>query len=472
MLLDLSLLSELLPYSITMPNFYPWPRQHPLTPPEAELFHRGGCAQHQTQHSGQGKMHESGDGFAPSYVLAAAPTMYQATMNYTHMLPPAPPDLSISTCFASATAPSLPPINVPDLIVEKQSSFRRERQEEQSGNQPAKTEKAVGGVCAELDYDLDQMTDFVAEMAQSIVVRASPVHPDFRKFVSNLLTSTRLPSSTVLAGLNYLARRMSMVNTPQPYKASDGQVWRMLTVSLMLGSKFFDDNTFQNRSWAEVTGIPVKELNTLEYQWLEAIDWKLHVNTEKSEDFVRWFVSWENWRAEKKRLATRVASAPPAMIDTNVQRRRSQVNTFSPAQPIANWAHNYQQERRQSYPILQAYNRAYLQHVSPIQMSPPSAPHSGPTTPDCRLLGAGLPTIADRFPAARYTQRQPPASSQASRQMPSVPYHLPLNTKNNNYYYSQHLWSVHHPGCICGCNSRYKDPYSMAPKHMPQLVAG
>lgn len=94
---------------------------------------------------------------------------------------------------------------------------------------------AVGGVCAHLDYELDQMADYVSDMAQRIVLPGSPVSPAFRKFCSSILSSTRLPSTTILLGMNYLARRMNHLNSAGPYKASDGQVWRMLTVGLLLG---------------------------------------------------------------------------------------------------------------------------------------------------------------------------------------------------------------------------------------------
>jgi hypothetical protein len=118
-----------------------------------------------------------------------------------------------------------------------------------------------GGVCAVLDYQIDQMTDYVAEMAQRIVLPTNPVSPAFRKFVSGLLSSTRLPSTTILLGMNYLARRTNMMNAagqnPALSKSPDAALWRMLTIGLLLGSKFLDDNTFQNRSWSEVSGIPV-----------------------------------------------------------------------------------------------------------------------------------------------------------------------------------------------------------------------
>jgi hypothetical protein len=168
---------------------------------------------------------------------------------------------------------------------------------------------ASGGVCAVLDYEIDQITEYVAEMAQRIVLPGTPVSPAFRKFVSGLLSSTRLPSTTILLGMNYLARRMNMLNAAGPYKATDGVVWRMLTIGLLLGSKFLDDNTFQNRSWSEVSGIAVSELNTLEHEWLDAMGWSLYVNLDESNDFKAWMDSWKEWREAKTSNAKQLSIA-------------------------------------------------------------------------------------------------------------------------------------------------------------------
>ncbi|KAI0126131.1 hypothetical protein BJ170DRAFT_583837 [Xylariales sp. AK1849] len=158
-----------------------------------------------------------------------------------------------------------------------------------------------GGVCAVLDYEVDIMSEYVSEMAMRVVLPNATVTGAFRKFVSQVLTSTRLPSTTILLGLNYLAKRVNTLNAQGNFKITEGQVWRMLTVSLLLASKFLDDNTFQNRSWSEVSGIAVRELNTMESEWLCHIDWTLYVNLDKSGDYNAWLNNWKDWQANKAR---------------------------------------------------------------------------------------------------------------------------------------------------------------------------
>lgn len=161
-----------------------------------------------------------------------------------------------------------------------------------------------GGVCAVLDYDVEMMAEYVAEMANRLAMGTPKTPESFRKFISQILSSTRLPRTTILLGMNYFAKRINMMNMINGNKVtlSEGHIWRLLTVALLLGSKFLDDNTFQNRSWADVSGIPVRELNKLEREWMESIHWRMFVNLDLSEDYQAWINSWSEWEANKKQM--------------------------------------------------------------------------------------------------------------------------------------------------------------------------
>ncbi|TKA42975.1 hypothetical protein B0A49_13995, partial [Cryomyces minteri] len=166
--------------------------------------------------------------------------------------------------------------------------YRRQQRVEQS-QPPPKEEKVAGGVSSKLDYEMETMTDFVSEMAQGMyalyksqiciadidlirsVLPGTSVHPSFRKWVSQVLCATRLPSATILLSLYYLSVRITMLSKAGPKTPVEGQSYRLLTISMIIGSKFLDDNTFINRSWSEVSGIKVAELNRLELEWLQDI---------------------------------------------------------------------------------------------------------------------------------------------------------------------------------------------------------
>lgn len=443
-----------------MPNFYSRPKGAMLTPPSSTIHGYRSTGQY-----GQGRKNF----YDAQYVAPQAPIMYQApAMHYTNMSAVPPPGLPN---YGPIAAPIIPSMADRNAELAAQNQARRELEQEQRRNHrpAAKQEKVVGGVAQELDYEMDQMTDYVSEMAQEIVMPRSNVSPAFRKFVSGLLSSTRLPSSTILLGLNYLAKRMSMLNTPTQYKSTDGQVWRMLTIALLLGSKFLDDNTFQNRSWSEVSGIPVSELNTLETEWLLAIDFRLHVDPVTDSDFHLWLGSWANWKEtkNKQRSATLDRLAPLALIDTNVQRQQAQRKNYSPPSAYPAYGQPTSESRQQPYSSQSRYEQSWS-HGSTHEMSPPSAPESGPNTPEWMMLpGSGLPPAEWYGYNAFYSRRNQP-SNQVQYVPPQVaPYHTPFHTQ-----YSQSIWNGHPTGCGCGYCGRPNESYFMAPGYGQQTVAG
>jgi len=90
----------------------------------------------------------------------------------------------------------------------------------------------------------------------------------------------------------------------------------MLTISLVLGSKFLDDNTFQNKSWAEVSHISTPEINHDEREWLEAFNHRLHNDLSSQDGFNAWKQRWETF--ETHAAAAAITAFRP--VDTNIQR--------------------------------------------------------------------------------------------------------------------------------------------------------
>ena len=227
------------------------------------------------------------------------------------------------------------------------------------------------------------MADYVSEMATRVVMPRSPVNTAFRKFVSQILTSTRLPTTTILLGLNYLAKRINMMHAAGQNNHTEGEIWRMLTVSLLLGSKFLDDNTFQNKSWAEVSGIPVRELNTMEYEWLSAISWVLYVNLDESQDYKAWLANWKEWLDTKKRQQAQPSRERLAglvtPIETDLARTRNPYLQTWHQQQVAEFE---RYERLSSTKTNQGPQPPSYRREQPAAWVYPTAwPNSAPLTP-------------------------------------------------------------------------------------------
>ncbi|KAK6838557.1 hypothetical protein RU639_000468 [Aspergillus parasiticus] len=335
------------------------------------------------------------------------------------------------------TANVLPPlrnnVQLPPMDSAIPPQYRRQDVMVQPEQQQRKEEKATGGVAARLDYEMDQMSDFVAEMAQGIVYPGTSVPPQFRKYVFQILSSTRLPSSTILLGLYYLASRMRMLSSSKVFLSGNGQVYRMLTVALLLGSKFLDDNTFQNKSWAEVSNIPVSELNTMELEWLFAFEWKIHDRIYDDQDgFASWRSHWDTWRAKTARAHDSRHNLAP--IDTNVSRgSRISKPLMSPEGPIP------PQYQRSSH-----FETSWLNPAA-SEYSPPSAPHSGPNTPDYYAVGPWAYANPPPPYSRTWIPPQPQYVPQAPRSQPPSYHHTPSYALP----FAQSVWTGH--GSSCGC---------------------
>lgn len=301
--------------------------------------------------------------------------------------------------LGGANAPLLPPIRAVDR---SHGGFQSQvRSKPAVKISPLKEEK-VGGVTAHLDYEMEEMVDFVSEMAQgmyglflskiyladidltrSVLSSRSSIHPTLRKFVSQVLTSTRLPSSTILLALHYLTIRLTMLSARGSFEFGASDVYSLLTTALLLGSKFLDDNTFQNRSWSDVSNISVERLNVLESDWLRDIKWDMHFDPTDPKGFELWRRRWQRHQAHK--MDSLAESMKLACLETNLHRGQSARQPISPisAYPPAFAASsngNHAERTSSQWQMFRSDRWASPSAYS--QYSPPSAPETGPATPD------------------------------------------------------------------------------------------
>ncbi|KAK0818842.1 cyclin-like protein [Friedmanniomyces endolithicus] len=298
-----------------MPAFYnsrTAASQMPITPPDSgsgyqysNMYPQNTYAPHPSLNQPR---HESAYEYPQSYMQPAvpsAPSAYpyqQSNYQPTTTLPP------ITNYHEPIGAPILPPLRINERPPINDDYYQRRLQQEQhtvaareQQREVIKEEKATGGVSAKLDYDMECMTNFVSEA-----------------------TMTMLPSSTIMLSMHYLNDRVA--HFPETVSTSENQIYRLLAVSLILGSKFLDDNTFINRSWSDVTAIKVSELNQLEVNWLQLIQWELHVDPEASNGLQAWLHAWKEYR-EKDLIKQQPARLSP--LDTNLLKNTDHRDRYS-----------------------------------------------------------------------------------------------------------------------------------------------
>ncbi|WFD35107.1 hypothetical protein MCUN1_001956 [Malassezia cuniculi] len=105
--------------------------------------------------------------------------------------------------------------------------------------------------------------------------------PAFRRFVHQVLSQTLVSPAALLVALYYVRRQLpSILGLGAGVSAEEASAaalyvqppssapFKLLTLGLMLANKYLDDNTFLNKTWHEVTGISMADLNRMEAYFL------------------------------------------------------------------------------------------------------------------------------------------------------------------------------------------------------------
>lgn len=422
----------------SMPAIYTPHSRLPPTPPEFFPQYSNGMRvdmNQQCAYNGPVEKYWMGDRFAHHAQAAYVPppvinrqhwAREQAQAQAGYPLPP--PGIAHPNPAAKRT--SLPPAY--------DNTAYAPRQERAPVPEPVpEPEKPSGGVSATLDYEMDLMTDFVGMKAMELIMNVTydngqRLQPSYRKFVNQILSSTRLPKATILLGLAYLKKRMLMLDI-SGHRLD--HVYRYLTIALLLASKFLDDNTFQNKSWSEVTALTVTEINKLEKHWLEDISWNLHIDRDGKNEFREFSDKWNLFRD------VRLAPATPPLAPVDTGRTRSYSTYVSaPVHPTQYFRPVTNEHTVQLPPV----RHEDAQYWSRAEYSPPSAPHTGPTTPESYHNSYGWPTVAYDNNVSSYRQAAPTDYSRLP----------PIQTAyNHNTWFRQHDHAHAPINCFCGQNS-------------------
>ncbi|OZJ04363.1 hypothetical protein BZG36_03207 [Bifiguratus adelaidae] len=137
--------------------------------------------------------------------------------------------------------------------------------------------------------------------------------PAFKQFTLQILKATQLSSSVVFLALRYIY--MLLTKHPGTW-GTEGSEYRLFCAALILANKFLDDNTFTNSTWANLTGLPVKDINMMEMEFLTVLDFNICVQAEVFEhwstvlmpyyDFIRNGTGWTSSAADKAAQAERL----------------------------------------------------------------------------------------------------------------------------------------------------------------------
>lgn len=162
--------------------------------------------------------------------------------------------------------------------------------------------------------------------------------PGFRKWLATILSTTQVSQNVVLLALLFIYRLKKL--NPS-VKGKTGSEFRLITVALMLGNKcrcclcsfmfrerltfvVLDDNTYTNKTWAEVSGITVQEIHIMEVEFLQNMKYNLFTSE----------VMWREWQVKLYRFWSFWEMASQTTFDVS-PRTSGPVSPALPSPPIS-----------------------------------------------------------------------------------------------------------------------------------------
>ncbi|KAK6949788.1 hypothetical protein Daesc_008109 [Daldinia eschscholtzii] len=133
--------------------------------------------------------------------------------------------------------------------------------------------------------------------------------PAYKQWVNKTLSTTQVTQNVILLALLFVYR---LKKANPKVNGSPGSEYRLLTVALMLGNKFLDDNTYTNHTWAEVSSISVKEIHVMEVEFLSNMRYGLLTSKEEWEEWLKKLACFHEYY-ERAVMEEKRRNAPPPM---------------------------------------------------------------------------------------------------------------------------------------------------------------
>ncbi|KAI5845962.1 hypothetical protein BZA05DRAFT_421210 [Tricharina praecox] len=232
----------------------------------------------------------------------------------------------------------------------------------------------------------------------------------FRKWVATVLSTTQVSQNVILLALLFVYRLKKLNPSVQ---GKPGSEFRLFTVALMLGNKYLDDNTYTNKTWAEVSGITVGDIHVMEVEFLSNMRYGLYVGDQEWKD---WHTNlgkyWDYWD-KASRLPLASPPQPQPMSPTSNGGSPAFAHLHAPPPPLQ--------------PTAIAGHQLFL--PAPVALDPPHVPSISMPIPDfdsfSRKRSIDYASVMQP-PSKRVTRSQVPKLSVNVPQFPvSVPTTMP-----------------------------------------------
>ena len=262
------------------------------------------------------------------------------------------------------------------------------------------------------------------------------VSPSFVRFIQKVLETTQVSQSVIVLSLNYIYR----LKARNPFTSGQaGSEYRVAIAALMLANKFVDEyahfpfpfrvvcltftasNTYTNKTWSEVSGIELSEVNRMEREFLMGIDFDLYVNKPTYESWLNLLTGLVMAKEKDCKHWQRSRSSVRASHLTRAQYCHRHAN-ITASRAMSHRARSSSPRRASICTVSHPASYPHPHHLTPVP-PPPQQPvvrapaYHSPSRPE---LPAGCKRTADdafsptsvSFPAGQQPPAQVPRRSQ------------------------------------------------------------
>ena len=93
-------------------------------------------------------------------------------------------------------------------------------------------------------------------------------------YLIRIQSYANMEKNSLITGLIYIDRLCQEANIT----LTDYNIHRILFISILLSIKYNEDKYYENRYYADIAGVTLKELNYLEYKYVKMIHFQFYVN--------------------------------------------------------------------------------------------------------------------------------------------------------------------------------------------------
>lgn len=92
-------------------------------------------------------------------------------------------------------------------------------------------------------------------------------------YIKRIVKYSQIEPSTLILSIAYIDRLCDV----KKYNLTFNNIHRIILASILISIKYNEDDYYKNSQYAKIGGISLKEVNNLEYEFCNLIDFSLHV---------------------------------------------------------------------------------------------------------------------------------------------------------------------------------------------------